>query len=772
MATNQELKEAVALAKELDRLRTKLGKEPLKLTDRQAVEQFKSLPRDIEMAKRELSEMEGTASSLYDTIRAIASEFKGQPDIIKKTRTAFRGLEQSAQNLKLDEQGILDLNRNQAKALESKVRKNVEIAKQEARSLIKNNSIAKNLDLTVQQMVEQGKSADEINDIVNERLKKADKLSDEEKSLLQAYFDQNKPLDFLIKKAEERVELESKINKLMGVTGALVGGTGALMERLGMRSGIFHEAMSRAQATMREMAKDTAEGNANFSKLQIAAAGFSIVASGFGQALKDPASFALALVDAFFEVNKAAVEFTRLTGQASISLATTVTEASNLVDLMNTASEITKQTGLNAAAIFSPEQLGQLADAKNLLGISAEQATNLGMMMKLTGQSADQLGESIYSNVDAGVSQKMVYDDILSASDDIVASAAGNTAELGRAASAARKLGMDLAKVNQIADGLMDFESSISAELEAQLLTGKNINLAKARELALNNDLEGVAEELAKNGASAAEYAKMNRIQQETLAKALGMSRQELGKMVLTEEALAGMTAEQRAQARGVTLEQSKQMDLQTKISKLTSSLMQKFAPLLEAFIPIVDVLITGLRGAMLIVNPLIEGFKVVTDVVKAITGGIDDATAQMIVMGAILTRIFYRSLATAITSLFTANATLGPAGMIAAGIGAIGLASMATSYFMKGNDVVSPGYGERTLMGPEGAIQLNNKDTVIAGTNLFGGEGGGGTPAMDTRALEAKLDRLIAAVTAGGNVYLDGNKVGQAQVLGTYKSS
>ena len=32
-----------------------------------------------------------------------------------------------------------------------------------------------------------------------------------------------------------------------------------------------------------------------------------------------------------------------------------------------------------------------------------------------------------------------------------------------------------------------------------------------------------------------------------------------------------------------------------------------------------------------------------------------------------------------------------------------------------------SGGYGKRTLFGPEGAIQLNDKDTVIAGTNLFG---------------------------------------------------
>ena len=29
-------------------------------------------------------------------------------------------------------------------------------------------------------------------------------------------------------------------------------------------------------------------------------------------------------------------------------------------------------------------------------------------------------------------------------------------------------------------------------------------------------------------------------------------------------------------------------------------------------------------------------------------------------------------------------------------------------------------GYGKRTLMAPEGAISLNDKDTVIAGTNLF----------------------------------------------------
>ena len=51
----------------------------------------------------------------------------------------------------------------------------------------------------------------------------------------------------------------------------------------------------------------------------------------------------------------------------------------------------------------------------------------------------------------------------------------------------------------------------------------------------------------------------------------------------------------------------------------------------------------------------------------------------------------------------------------------------MLTLIVKKVDDVLSPGsgaggYGNRVLFGPEGAISLNNKDTVIAGTKLFRG--------------------------------------------------
>ena len=68
----------------------------------------------------------------------------------------------------------------------------------------------------------------------------------------------------------------------------------------------------------------------------------------------------------------------------------------------------------------------------------------------------------------------------------------------------------------------------------------------------------------------------------------------------------------------------------------------------------------------------------------------------------------------------------IGP--IIGAALGAALVAGAIALYSKKGNDVYSPstkgsGYGDRMLLGPEGAISLNNKDTVIAGTKLFKGD-------------------------------------------------
>jgi hypothetical protein len=82
---------------------------------------------------------------------------------------------------------------------------------------------------------------------------------------------------------------------------------------------------------------------------------------------------------------------------------------------------------------------------------------------------------------------------------------------------------MSLQQAQNVARGLLNFEDSITNELEAELLTGKNLNLEKARYLALQGDSAGAAEEIAKQVGGLNEFTKLNVIQQEALAKAAGM---------------------------------------------------------------------------------------------------------------------------------------------------------------------------------------------------------------------------------------------------------
>jgi len=106
----------------------------------------------------------------------------------------------------------------------------------------------------------------------------------------------------------------------------------------------------------------------------------------------------------------------------------------------------------------------------------------------------------------------------------------GNIPALTNAILEAKKLGLSLDQVNKVAGSLLNFEESISAELEAELLLGKDINLERARLFALNNDIAGVTKEIAAQGITIESFSRMNRIQQEAIAKTLGMQAEELGK--------------------------------------------------------------------------------------------------------------------------------------------------------------------------------------------------------------------------------------------------
>lgn len=561
------------------------------------------------------------ANEMAQAARSLTEELKDQLGVRsrlnetqRETLNLARQLQRSAQEntVEIGNSGNIQRQLNKDTKLLLGIKREIEDLTDLASNKAEVKSAEKIVDLT-----EQIKKKSE--ELANATGKRAEKLADEiaiAEDILKYALEDNKETTkrlalaislertaaALIKNREEEANIQRRISDQMGVTGALVKGTGALMQRLGMRSGIFQQAMQDSEKAMRKMAEEAVRSEKAVSKTSIMLKGFSVLAKGFGKALFDPFTLSTKLLLNVLAINKAAVEFRRSSAASTKEYTFLATRAATVADLLQTVVSLNKQLGLDTSVIFNKEQLGQISDAKLLLGLSEQETAGLAVMMKMTAQSADDIGNAIYDSVDAGVNKKQVMSDVLSASKDIVAATGSNTRELSRSASAARALGLNLSEVDAIASKLLDFESSIGAELEAQIMTGRQINLGKARQLALDNDLEGVAKELSKNGASAAEFAKMGRLEQESLAKALGMSRTQLANMVLTEEARSKMTDKEIAKARGMSLEQSKQLDIQQQLQKTLFKLGEPLAVLLESLLPIFNTI------AKLLENQFIKG--------------------------------------------------------------------------------------------------------------------------------------------------------------------
>jgi len=74
--------------------------------------------------------------------------------------------------------------------------------------------------------------------------------------------------------------------------------------------------------------------------------------------------------------------------------------------------------------------------------------------------------------------------------------------------------------------------------MEASVLIGRQLNFSKARELALNGDIEGVTREIVRQMGSINEFSRLNLIQRQALANSIGISVDELSKMINRQEEL------------------------------------------------------------------------------------------------------------------------------------------------------------------------------------------------------------------------------------------
>jgi len=611
--------------------------DPLKM--KAAIQSATDALREAQRAADELKEgFRGIQDELDGILQEIVKGYKAT-DIAKKSLSSVRDI---AQKLKYDQAGIYELNRKQLLAVQDKQK----IAEKELRD--QSERLAK----------EKG-----IVDLSKTNLKFIKNLSDDERAILEMAQNEFDVLDRSNRLLNQRILKEERIEELMGLGGIALKGIEQSLNKLGLGGIASALGVDSALEKMRELAKEIEEASGatlSFAdKIKVLKAGFGEVKDQLAESLTDPLAIgtflATQITDAFLSLDKSTGELAKNFGisyRAASGLSNDLNSAANNSYLLNvntqglTEAFITLNNQFGTFAQISDEALTTFTRLTKEAGLSAESAGMLFRTTVLTGKEVEGttkefLGEATaLANANGiALNQKQILEEVKNTSQATLLSLGGQPAKIAEAIVQAKLLGVNLQQVEGIASSLLQFESSISSELEAELLTGKNLNLERARLAAINNDLATVAEEIAKQVGTAAEFTARNVIQQEALAKSVGLTREDLAKSLIEREALVklsgkeGETAQQAFNnlVKEVGLEEAKKrlgdeqlanqlagQSVQERFTASIEKLKEIFVSLAEPLMPVLDVFaeIAGVVSA-LVAGPMGQKLKFAATLAK-----------------------------------------------------------------------------------------------------------------------------------------------------------
>ena len=297
-----------------------------------------------------------------------------------------------------------------------------------------------------------------------------------------------------------------------------------------------------------------------------------------------------------------------------------------LIEANQTLNEI-RGTGVK----FTKEQL---LDTNRLLKAEVLTVAAAGELSKIASVTGQGIREAYLNQIDgvlAAEQESGVRLDIKGTleatnkiSGQIRAQLGANPALIAESVAQAKALGMELEEVASAGKALLDFESSISNELEAELLIGKQLNLERARAAALTGDFETLTREINANVGDFYEFSKLNVLQQDALAKSVGMSTDQLSEQLLKKADLNKLAQEARADGRDDIAANLEQLSAQDKFNASVTKLKGVFTDIASILTPIID-------GVAFLAAGLAE-----SSVAAAILGGVMAAFAVNSIIGAI----------------------------------------------------------------------------------------------------------------------------------------
>ena len=449
--------------------------------------------------------------------------------------------------------------------------------------------------------------------------------------------------------------------------------------------------------------------------------------------------------------------------------------------LMEAQGELTQELGV--AGKYTGKQTEDFSRLTKLMGLSAGEAGKLARLSVINGKSIEATTKSVIKGSFAAqqankvsFDQRTILKEVANLSEGILVKFQGNPEALGAAVVQAKALGLSLEQVDKIGDSLLNFESSIENELKAELITGKQINLEKARSAALTGDQAALSAEVASQAGDLASYQKMNVIAQNSLAEAFGMGREEMSKMLMDQEKfnklgdVSNMTLKQQLEnlkAQGEPIDSVLYKQIQQQ------SIQEKFNNAMEKMQDIIGNLVAGPLGGML------ETFANLANHSGVIV-------SAMVALGAISLTKTLAGLATmAIELNLSAAGAIATASAVTLGIGIVaviaGIAAAMGAFDSAKSEATQPvqdgiapaSKGPFTVTDKYGAMAMTAPgDSLGAAPGLSRGGGGGMDMTPMISAINEVRNAINALASKSGDVHLDGQKVGKTlggvKALGT----
>ena len=489
-----------------------------------------------------------------------------------------------------------------------------------------------------------------------------------------------------------------------------------------------------------------------------------------------------------------------------------------LKDVFDTAKALKEE--FSDTVNVSEEVLASLAVMGQNFGVSATNAAKVQSVLEsvggLSSETAANVGNQVANMAKlAGVAPDKVFKDIAENAEAASTFFKGDINALTKNAIQAQRMGTSLKQQVSLAEKLLDFENGIEQEMVAATFVGGEFNLSRARALAMEGKLQEANEETLKQVQRSGDFRKKDYFTQQQLAKAAGMSVEEINKQLMMQEKLNGLTEEEKKLAsdaidKGLDITNMTKEQLAQETKKIAAQNEQQgqLARMQNAFMGIVatvgGVLSPLLEGVASVLNLILLPINAAAEGLAHMAGFLKENLDIALVFLGVLGAIYAKKVATVLVSQYenaamvvrlalTNRAALAEKkgllakiasmainafnsiagyipiiGPVLGAVAAAGALAYGYSLYSKAGDVMSPADGKTRISTKEGGLfELSKNDDLMAGPGLAGGAsggGGGGSLSALAAPLAAVVNEIKAlrADMASGKiaVYMDSAKV------------